>query len=349
MSSEAKRNFILSQLRGIVTKDLDDRRATIVCPYHNDTEPSGTVNLNPNAGAPLGWYKCWACPASYPWDDLATRLGLKKWKDEKKTADDYLNPSQFRDMLVTEDDTEDAGWQDELDELKLSPLTSLEEDEWRSVPLDFLHKVGCKLAHHSERNRYYIWMPVYIKEDLKGYVKANLKKPKSYTFVDEKGNKRTKTPPSYVNAPGTWSKEFGLLFYDYAAKLIKRKGLNTIVLCEGPRDALRLLRAGIPAVAVLGALNWNDSKRFVLEGLEVENLILFMDGDTAGKEATKAIYANCRTHFNTKFMSLWKHVKPVLDEKGNKVLNKNGTVKMTKLDPFSCPKKFIQRVKRNLV
>lgn len=328
MSSEKKRQFIINQLQGVARKEMDQRRATILCPYHNDTSPSGTVNLDLTASAPLGWYKCWSCPASKPWDELAVTLGLKKWRDEKKTADDYLDPSQFRSLVEEDTEEEDEGWDEDLAAMELTSLEDLAEKKWRSVPIPYLVKLGCKLAFHKEKNRHYIWMPVYIKGDLKGYVKAQLKKPKPYTVIED-GEEVVKKAPSYVNAPGKWSKEFGLMYYDYAARMIKRKGLNTVVLCEGPRDGIRLLRHGIPAISVLGALNWNDQKRFTLEGLGVENLILFMDGDKAGKNATKAIYASCKEHFNTRYMSLWKY------EAG--------------YDPFNCPVKFLNKVKAKLV
>lgn len=329
MSNEKKRQFIISQLQGIPNKTMDERRAKIVCPYHNDTSPSGTINLDLTANAALGWYKCWSCPASKPWDEVAVQLGLKKWKDEKKTEDDYLDPSLFKSLTQEDSENEQEGWDEDLEAMDLTSLDNLSETKWRSIPLTFLTKLGCKLAHHREHNRHFVWMPVRVKGDLKGYVKARLKKPKPYTKVNDNGEEVVVTPPSYVNAPGRWSKEFGLLWYDQAARIIKKYDLNTVVLSEGPRDGLRQLQNKIPCISVLGAQNWNDSKRFILEGLGVENLIIFMDGDKAGKKATKVIYNNCKDHFNTRFMSLWKHDKDY--------------------DPFNCPQRYIDKVKANLV
>lgn len=349
MSNEKKRDFILGEISSLQIKEIERQGAKIVCPYHNDSNPSGNVNLDlEEARAPLGWFRCWSCKKSVPWDDLADTLGLRKYSNKKRTDEDYVNPSTYRNGLLNQtDDEEEDGFERDHADLEFFDLT---QDEWRTIPCSFLTKIGCEFVHKKYNDNFYVFMPVLIKGELRGYVKAELEKPDKVVKKDPKtGELYSVTPPSYINAPGKWSREYGLLFYDYAVELMERKDLSTIVLCEGPRDVIRLLRFGIPAMAVLGAGNWNELKRFQLEKTGAENIIIFMDGDDAGKLATKVIYKDIKQHFNTKYMSLWKYAEPLLDKKGREILDDKGRPKMMEYDPFNCPKKFLRQVKKNLI
>jgi len=336
---DKKREFILGELNTLARKEISREGAKIICPFHADTNPSGNVNLDVDeARAPLGWFRCWSCQHSCSWTELADRLGLRKFSSKKNTAEDYVDPSRYRKGLLDDegldeaggDSTTEDGFEDDFKDLQ---FFDFQQEDWRTIPVKSLQKLGCKFCYQSRNDTFYIWMPVYINKELQGYVKAHLEKPEPRIRRDRNGKEYEVKLPSYINAPGKWSQSYGLLFFDYAVKLMRRKELSTIVLCEGPRDAIRLLRNGIPAIAVLGASNWNEKKRFQLEKAGADNLILFMDGDDAGKAATKKIYKDVRQHFNTKYMSLWKHTA------------KNGD----KWDPFSCPKRFIAQVKKNLI
>lgn len=352
MSKDKEREFLIGELNTLTRKEIERFGAKIVCPFHGDTNPSGNVNLDPEErNAPLGWFRCWSCKTSVPWSKLADTLGFRKYTNDKRAADDYVDPTKYRDGLMSQDEEEGSEDDSEAFQRDLTDLQFFEfqQDEWRDVPTALLTRVGCKFAYKAYNDAFYIWMPVLIDGELKGYVKAELEKPQPVTKRDRAGEEYEETGPSYINAPGKWSKVYGLLFYDYAVKLMRRKGLKTLVLCEGPRDSLRLLRYGIPAMSVLGAGNWNEKKRFQLEKTGAENLIIFMDGDDAGKAATKAIYKDVRKHFNTKYMSLWKHAVPVLTKKGKPKLDDKGEPVLLEYDPFNCPMKYLSQVKKNLV
>jgi 5S rRNA maturation endonuclease (ribonuclease M5) len=254
--------------------------------------------------------------------------------------EDYVDPKRFKDELLDAEATEETGFERELNE----DLTFFEfqQEEWRGVKRELLEKTGCRLCYLDRTGEFYVWMPVMVQGEMKGYVKACLEKP-------EEG-------PSYINASGKWSGQYGFLFYDYAVELAMRKGLNTVVLVEGPRDALRLLRYGIPAMAVLGALNWNEEKRYVLEQSGIENLILFFDGDDAGIAATKGIYKSVKTCFNIrKVMKLWRLRVPRISKKTGKQKRKklaDGNYRLlwdNELDPGNCPLKHLRTVRDALV
>lgn len=338
MSSESIRERMIDELSAVQNKKMSAERATICCPYHDDKNPSATINLSLDKTVPLGWFRCFGCKKSVPWNTLAQTLGLKTFgKGGKKSSDDYIDPSRYKDELLDEDEVE-RGFDREMKEME---FFDLQVEEWRGVPKKILERVGARLVYLDRTGDFYVWLPVMVEDELRGYVKATLEK------AEEGGT-------SYINAKGTWSRQYGLLFYDFALKMMRRKGLDTIVLVEGPRDALRLLRYGIPAMAVLGAINWNDEKRYVLEKSGISNLILFMDGDDAGVEATKVIYKSCRTHFRTRKMKLWKYRTPRLDKKGRQMVKElsNGEEKLlwdNEMDPGNCPLRFLRTVKNALV
>jgi 5S rRNA maturation endonuclease (ribonuclease M5) len=340
MSNEKMREHIISELQSLNQKKRINRDgANVLCPFHNDSNPSGSINLDVTAKkAPLGWFRCWSCQTSKPWNDYAQAVGLKGWKaGPKKSSDDYLDPKKYAAELL-QDDEDEVSIQKELEQLE---FFDFQTDVWREIPTSVLEKLGCKFAYYDYTGDFYVWMPVKVFGELRGFVKAEMEKP-------------TDDRPSYVNSKGGWSNQYGLLFFDYAIRMMKKKGLKTIVLCEGPRDVIRLLRAGIPAMAVLGAINWSEDKRFLLEKAgSVENLILMMDGDDAGIKATKRIFKDVKTHFNTKYVKLWKHRVPRLNKKGEQMYkeNKNGTKRLlwdNELDPFTAPKEIINKVKASL-
>jgi 5S rRNA maturation endonuclease (ribonuclease M5) len=336
--SESLRQKMIDALSAVKNKRLSDKRAMVVCPFHADKNPSASINLDPTAGAPLGWFRCFGCEKSVSWNEAAPHLGVKAFgKHKKRKSTDYLQPSQFKDELLnpeTVPETENA-FQEELDKIQ---FFDFQVEKWRGVKVKLLLKVGAKFAYNDYDGNFYVWLPVWVQGHLRGYVKAHMEKPEEGT--------------SYINAKGTWSGKYGLLFYDYSVALAKSKGLDTLVLCEGPRDALRLLKYGIPAVSVLGAINWSSEKRFTLEQSGISRLILFMDGDDAGIKATKKIYKSCRLHFNVKYMSLWKHRVPRMKDNGKqdyKVLNgKKILLWDNELDPGNCPLDFIKKVKSAL-
>jgi 5S rRNA maturation endonuclease (ribonuclease M5) len=340
--SERLREKIIDELSTLPNVRMSQDKAMICCPFHADKTPSAKINLDITAPAPMGWFNCFgaSCKKSAPWNTVASALGLRKFGKSKKSADDYIDPGRFKDELIGEDDedhdTSTAGFQQELASMEFFDFS---QEEWRGVPVSLLRRVGAKLVYLDRTGDFYVWLPVNINNQLKGYVKATLEKAPS-------------GETSYINAKGGWSREFGLLFYDYALRLMKRKGLDTVVLVEGPRDALRLLRYGIPAMAVLGAINWDDNKRYVLEQSGVSNVILFLDGDDAGLTATKKIYKSVKMHFNVlKVMKLWKYRTPRIDpetgEQAFKIVAEDKKILLwdNEQDPGNCDKKFLIKVR----
>ncbi len=316
-------SFIEDELDALdIPKRKSGRSYFIRCPFHDDRTPSGGVNLDTSKTVPLGWFSCFGCGKSVSWNTLAGTLGLKQLKKRSQievTSGDYADPARAREALLGTGSEEDATDREiERDNKRLTFFEFPPElTKWRGFKTDFLASLGCKYAFYEGRDdegEFIIWIPCVVNERVVGHVKAYLEK------VEDR--------PSYKNSLGSWSRTKGLLFFDSALQMMHEQGHKTIVLCEGPRDALRCLRFGIPAMCILGTQSWSDQKRLLLEQSDAENLILFMDGDKPGKKATRMLVKSIKGYFNFKYMNLWKH------ERG--------------WDPGNCPKRFLRRVKNAL-
>jgi hypothetical protein len=144
---------------------------------------------------------------------------------------------------------------------------------WRGIKTNLLIEIGCTLV--QQYGEKFIYMPVNIKGEERGFIRARLKK--------------VKDKPSYLNKAGKWSEKFGLFPYDYAVNMMRSKTINRLVLVEGPRDALRLLSEGIPAVAILGTQSWSKRKSMLIELSGAKAAVTCFDGDAAGLDATELV------------------------------------------------------------
>lgn len=342
-SAEDRLRLVREELNALPGQKRDlGNKYQICCPYHNDSNPSALITLDPlEQNGPIGWLTCLGCGKSVGWNALASTLNLKKMGRPKELkAEHFSEPKSFKEELFTK--RKESGTFSELEYLDIGKPFPFKE--WRGVDVKLLYAVGAQYAHNRLFNRYYILLPVNVNGKMRGYVKAEIEKP-------DDGR------PSYLNAKAdngfNWSRKWGLIYFDYAVQIMKDQGLKTMVLCEGPRDSLRYLKQNIPAVSVLGALNWTANKRELLEDAGVEKIILSFDGDDAGIAATKFAYKDCKLAFDTKYLALWKKRVPRLDEKGKQQWKMRGEQKVllwdNELDPFNMPDRFVEMVGRELV
>jgi DNA primase len=127
---------------------------------------------------------------------------------------------------------------------------------------------------------------------------------------------------------GEWVKQFGLFPYSYTSKLIREYQYNFVILVEGPRDALRMLKLGLPAVAVLGANTISKTKLLYIRSLGVDTVYVLPDNDKGG-------------------MALWRNVKQLMPEARKLKLprEKDENGKIIKMDPFSMPASIAREIK----
>lgn len=298
----------------------------IVCPFHEDGTPSCMLNITDNERFTTGFFRCLGCQAKGGWNLIAEKLGLDKIeeKDYRKTRMEERDKGELRkQMLGINEETEDDGTRSvSLDEMFCAlrvgmPIPFPVEDNWRGQPGKFLAKVGAYLAFDSMDEDTVVVFPVRVNKQIVGGIKARWKKSKR------------KDVPSYKNSYGNWTARDGLFPYDYARKLARRKGIKWIVLVEGPRDALRLLRKGIPAVSIMGTQNWSKDKAQVIvdSGMKV---LVCMDGDSAGLKARRQI-RRALSPYGRVF------VFPM-----NEIAKKLG---LRKMDPGNMPIRYVREIK----
>lgn len=298
----------------------------VLCPFHHEKSPSFRIFASESTTSP-GFGKCYGCGQKGPWDDIAPKLGLKPFRRGKPQVE-YASIGK----LVADDSDEDFV----NEEMELSDLPK--NKKWREIKTNLLIDLGAKVCRvmHPEHGRLKpkIWLPVYINEELRGYIKARFRKDPDW--------------PSYVNAKGPWSKTAGLFPFDYSVKVMRKLKCKTIVLVEGQRDALRLIQMGIPAMCILGTQSWSENKAKLLELAGVKRVILLMDGDCAGRDATAMLEPLVSKMFKTVVLKLWKMKgSPYIqfkDEDNPTKAAKKADVSLW--DPGNCPEWILKKIKR---
>jgi len=257
----------------------------ILCPFHSERTPSGQIQHDPRSKWP-GSFKCFGCGKRAKWDELAPLIGLKPIKWSKPEEQFALKAVRFKRADKTEE--------------REIRLTDIPPDKvWRKIPTNLLIKIGCRKGrfHYPDKGvdgHAWVYMPVLVHGELMGYTRARMKKEKD--------------APSYINSPGGWVKDYGLFPYDYVVEIARKK--RYVILVEGQRDVLRLLLAGIPALAIMGTQSWSERKTRLLEMLDIDFVILMMDGDDAGIKAVEMIEPQVRKFVNTKVFSLTEKDSP---------------------------------------
>jgi 5S rRNA maturation endonuclease (ribonuclease M5) len=286
----------------------------ICCPFHNERNPSLSVNIS-KAGLPVGTFNCWSCPASGSWNKLAEKCGfplIQKWQRQDSEI-----------LSLSEDEEQELlGFKSEVDfasSLKVDVISDWKpHKEWRGFSGKMLCRLKAKLAIDHQTDEPFLLFPVSVNKKLVGYVKASLERKKGQL--------------PYVSSKGNWIKEKGLFPYDYIAKKVREKGF--VVLVEGPRDALRLITEGIPALAVFGVQNFGTKKAYLAAALGAQ-CYLMADNDPAGEVLVKKAKAAFKEiDLKLKTISLPKKK----DKQG----------KLIKLDPCNVDQDFIERLKERL-
>lgn len=288
----------------------------VACPYHSERTPSFRIFHSASSKSP-GYGKCYGCGASAKFDELAPKLGLRPYS--------YSKPTQQYARPVVKP-------VDEILPEHIYSFKELPKDKlWREISTNLLRDIGCMKIRQYDTP--FIYMPVVVKGEERGFIRARLRKARD--------------KPSYLNKPGKWAERHGLFPYDYAVKVMTSQELNAIVLVEGPRDALRLLSYGIPAVALLGTQSWSKRKAHLLELSGATHVVLCLDGDCAGREAEEKILPTLQNLIQTETFNLrgkdspyWQFRK---EEEPSKCAKKQ---KIELWDPGCMPLRKIKQLRR---
>lgn len=316
------KDMILNELNRIPDIKRTSKNMVMLCPYHEENTPSFNINIDEtNRRVPVGHGYCLGCGASKSWNEIANTLGLKKIKKgeiQKENSVRKADP-RIKSSLLGKD--EELTYRQLAKMLEVKKLEKMYETEkWRGFSGRLLNKIKAKTGEDNFGNKCLI-LPVIVDGKIRGGIKALWEKP---------ANKKI---PKYLNMKGEWSRNYGLFLYDHAKYLMENKNRPYVFIVEGPRDALRLAKKGIPAVAILGTKSWSERKRNLIVELNAELVVIMMDADQAGIDATNLLYSDMKRKVNLEVI------------KTNAIKKK---YKLKELDPGGCPTEILNKIIRHV-
>jgi len=296
------------------------------CPFHEDKSPSCGVYTAVGMEIPLGFFNCFGCGEKGPWNKFAEKLGLKTIAGWQMIEGEGANlTSRYRknsDKLLTLDTKTFKSLMRSIGDVPNFPWSH--KTEWRGYPGKLIKDCEGQYLVESwkeDTDNLMCFFPVAIGKKYYGGIRAYMIKPAGGM--------------SYVNTKGDWVKNHGLFPYNLTAKMIRQYGLNYVVLTEGPRDALRLIAAGIPAMAILGGHNFTATKLSLVLKLGLDSVFVMSDNDKAGKQMRKLIKKTCYDA-DVAFKAL--RLPEDYNEKD----------KLIKMDPDDAPNSVIREVRKYL-
>lgn len=287
------RSWFLDQLSKATTPVVPKGKDfLIVCPFHADSNPSCGVDQH------KGVYRCFSCGAGGSWNKLAEKLGMEKLHRQRSVQDnsvETLRESMSRTLAK-------AGVKSRAHKEKSRPLVSPwpANRDWRGLPADFLRSLNCIKVDDLAKNVERIGLPVrQATGEILGYTCRAIT-PESA---------EPKYAPLAADRSGWREKELPAREALFLVDKVLTEGWDRVVLVEGPYDALKLLEAGIPALAILGTNNWTDIKVSIIAGLGLRAVAVMMDNDPSGWDAQPKILFTLKGIVPSRGLALPQSVK----------------------------------------
>lgn len=269
-------NFYMAELSSLpADRGLNYKHgaAWIVCPnpkHSGGMERSGSMKIKVEPGKYQGCFHCFGCKVSGGWNKLITeyKLKLKKVSAGAKSANVGFSFKKFEEAEATPDFTDMIPW---------SP-----NHDWRGMSAEILIKFDTRVM--NQRERVYLIFPVYIYDEPRGYIRANLEPPKRDPVTGKK-------ELSYINMKGTWTHEclFGFELARKRAAWLKANGKTVVLfIVEGPRDTMNIAQHNGVVVGLIGSAPSSRKIQLILE-LDPDVIIIATDGDDAGNNAAQQL------------------------------------------------------------
>ncbi len=310
-------------------KKTSDSSIFVCCPFHDENTPSCSVNVSMDSDIPLGSFYCFGCGEKGGWNKIAAKLGfpqIEKWKFFDETArhvSSLVNTHVEADLLGNfqgKKNKEKTSLMEKLNSKQAIPWPR--NKDWRGYSGSIISNIGGMFFNDVRKDEMMLAFPISINNRIRGGLKAKLEKS-------------SKKEIAYLTTEGKWVNKYGIFPFDYTKKLIRKYRLKYVVVVEGPRDALRLLCLGIPAVAILGANTVTEKKMDLIMTLMLgaEVIYCMSDSDRAGGlmwAKIKSLTSNRVECERIKLPKIKKDGKPV------------------KVDPDSCPDWYMDRIVKYL-
>lgn len=304
----------------------------ITCPYHSPVYPHFSyhrlsINLTPkydNEGnyIAVGVFHCWSCGMVGFFNQLIDDPKLSK--ERRLEAKPIPGSGSSKDTELFKVALKKESINDVFKPLPAFSLGKWKND-WRGISKSLLRKYGAK--------SYFDYSP-----DVKSRSGVNLDLGGIYRLLfyayDSENEKcgwialasmedREKGAMKQKNMPGEWASKT-VLFHE------KFPDDTPLVLVEGPFDALRLIKEGIPAIAMLGAGNFSDEKRNLIAS-KASHIIILFDGDETGRKDAKIVKDEIQDYVPTLNLKL-----PILKDKDKQ------------LDPGNMSQKYVDILRKKI-
>lgn len=301
----------------------------ILCPFHSERTPScGVYMRRDDTRRNLGSWNCLGCGEHGNWNKLAEKANvdpIKEWDSGEKVVGGVITRADEDKMLGS---SESLGGSLTLRSIihqmgcpEAQPW--VESINWRGFKGEFLAKVGGMVIDDAYNDNIAVLFPVKVGRRYVGAVKAIYEK-------------KYKKQLGYITMKGSdWVNNYGLFPYNITQMMIRKGHFNFVILVEGPRDALRLIKHGIPALAVLGANTMGRKKVLQILNLGTDIVYAMPDNDSGG-------------------LTLWRNVKSSFTDDSAIIRrlklprDKDEQGKIIKMDPFNAPIQVIRNLKSYL-
>lgn len=290
----------------------------VLCPFHGERTPSCSVNLGRDSDVRVGTFFCFGCGEHGSWNKFADKTGLPKLKAYQSFERDSKESSmRFMRRQIEMMGKSNLSIQRLFDEVGNAVIPWPKDRKWRSYSGKLINRVGGYCYNDPNYDELMLVLPVYINGKYRGGVRA---------FFEKQEN-----GASYLTLKGDWVKSHGLLGFDYIQKR-ELWGCKAVVVVEGPRDWLRMIKNKIPCVAILGAKMMDSKKMTLLASLGVKAILACPDNDRAGRQMAMMVgeYAK-EAGLRFQYLKLPREK----DENG----------KVIKMDPDNAPTKIIKEIK----
>jgi hypothetical protein len=296
-----KHDFVMEQLSRYAGPKIESgEHVKILCPFHGEKTPSGSISLKRDRS--VGSFYCFGCRHKATWNEVAAEskgmfapFGRIEPKEEE-ARNLFL---QLAEAATNQDGYKEVDFE----------FRNIQPDKiWRTISTNLLIELGGKVCNYfvPDERRYekVIHFPVVINKKKRGFFVCRMKKhpnPSYSSYFQAKALGK----PGWLTRYGLWPFHPSI---DLAKKLAEKSGMPvTIVLVEGQRDTMRLYGHGVPAMCIFGTGNWSSQKFRLLEEAGVDRVILMMDGDPPGIEATEKMLPDLiKVIGDVKVIKLWK-------------------------------------------